>query len=104
MRENWAVVALFTLCIVGFELRFIHGATDASDSEFLLLLIIFFTLFRFWLILSWVGCSKSLSFSYILQLILFIHSFNLYLSQKYVLCVMAFLQISNMFSLFGLKL
>jgi len=47
MRENWAVVALFTLCIVGFELRFIHGATDASDSEFLLLLRIFFTLFRF---------------------------------------------------------
>lgn len=44
MRENWAVVALFTLCIVvGFELRFIHGATDASDSEFLLLLRIFFT-------------------------------------------------------------
>ncbi|CAL9218860.1 unnamed protein product [Arabidopsis halleri] len=33
MKENWAVVALFTLCIVGFELRFIHGATDASDTS-----------------------------------------------------------------------
>nr|ABB20817.1 putative leucine-rich repeat transmembrane protein kinase [Isatis tinctoria]ABF50792.1 leucine-rich repeat transmembrane protein kinase [Isatis tinctoria] len=33
MMENWVVVALFTLCIVGFELRFIHGATDASDTS-----------------------------------------------------------------------
>ncbi|ESQ30043.1 hypothetical protein EUTSA_v10011271mg [Eutrema salsugineum] len=33
MRENWVVVvALFSVCIVGFELRFIHGATDASDT------------------------------------------------------------------------
>ncbi|CAH2036605.1 unnamed protein product [Thlaspi arvense] len=33
MMENWVVVALFSVCIVGFELRFIHGATDASDTS-----------------------------------------------------------------------
>ncbi|CAA7018524.1 unnamed protein product [Microthlaspi erraticum] len=33
MRKNWVVVALFTVCIVGFELRFIHGATEASDTS-----------------------------------------------------------------------
>ena len=39
MMENRVVVvaALFAVCIVGFEFSFIHGATDASDSEFLLL-------------------------------------------------------------------
>ncbi|CAH8306267.1 unnamed protein product [Eruca vesicaria subsp. sativa] len=34
MMEKWVVVvALCTVCIVGFELRFIHGATDASDTS-----------------------------------------------------------------------
>lgn len=38
MMEKWVlVVVLFTVCIVGFELSFIYGATDASDSKFLLL-------------------------------------------------------------------
>ncbi|KAL1203801.1 Protein STRUBBELIG-RECEPTOR FAMILY 6 [Cardamine amara subsp. amara] len=34
MKKNWVVVVtLFTVCIVGFELSFIHGATDASDTS-----------------------------------------------------------------------
>ncbi|CDY36601.1 BnaC06g06540D [Brassica napus] len=34
MMEKWVVVVvLFTVCIVGFELSFIHGATDASDTS-----------------------------------------------------------------------
>ncbi|CAA7024684.1 unnamed protein product [Microthlaspi erraticum] len=33
MTENRVVLALFILCIAGFEPSFIHGATDASDTS-----------------------------------------------------------------------